>query len=356
VKSERDLTAVGSRRLSERLRAMREEIPGLTQEGLAGVFGGKVSMVSMYETARRIPPERRLTAYARLFATTRSFAQAPPHLIAPEDLTDEERQRFHELERDLLDLRDEASRTDDGLRSSPVPRRRVFLFKDGVPITVICADVPKAEQPSHASSTNLNYVRAASFADLDAVIDVFGHLRAENPGEDVRIRAATELKAPGLGGHLVLIGGRYLNEATRWLSDQVGLPVQQRTVENEELFVVEGDPEEPEFRYKRGDDDLLVEDVGLFVRTPNPHAPAYTLTICSGITTRGVRGAVQCFADRELRGRNERYLATRFRDQTSFGLMFKVAVLPMSGESLAPDLSKPETRLFEWVDDKVEPG
>jgi transcriptional regulator with XRE-family HTH domain len=352
VKSERDLT--GSR-LSERLRAMREEVPGLTQEDLAGVFGGKVSMVSMYETARRIPPERRLTAYARLFATTRSFAQAPPQLIAPEDLTDEENQRFQELERELLGLRSEARKTDDGLRSSLGPSR-VFLFNGGAPITVVCADVPVEQRPSHASFKDLNYVRAASFADLDAVLDIFGHLRAENPAEDVRIRAAGELKKEEMSGHLVLIGGSVFNEATEWLSDRAGLPVKQRRVEGEEIFVVESDPEEHEFRIERGDDDLLVEDVGLFARTPNPQDPKYTLTICSGITTRGVRGAVQCFADSGLRGRNERYIASRFRDRTSFGLLFKVAVLPMSGESLAPDLSKDETRLLEWVDDEVEQG
>jgi transcriptional regulator with XRE-family HTH domain len=347
---------VGSR-LSERLRGLREGSPGLTQKQLARVLGGEGTMVSMWETGRRVPPTDRLTAYARLFAAQRSFTgSGPPRLIDDEDLSEEERRRFEELERELLDLRDEAQRSGDGSRLDLVPQSSVFGFSDGTIVTIICADVPQAERPKFADITDLNYVRASSFADLDAVIDAFGHLRAENPNQEVRIRAASELKKEEMKGHLVVIGGRAWNEATRWFSDRVGLPVKQRRREqDEDVFVVKDDDTEHEFGIERGDDKLLTQDVGLFARTPNPQDPSNTLTICSGITTRGVRGVVQCFSDPGLRRLNEFYVATRFDHQTSFGLLFKVEVYK-SGESLAPDLSLPETRLFEWVNDEAGPG
>lgn len=347
VKGERDLNAVGAR-LSERLRELREQ-HGLTQRQLAGVLHGEGTMVSMWETARRLPPEDRLMAYARLFATPRSFsAKGPPRLIDDEDMTEEERRRFEELERELLDLREEAQRSGDGTRVDPAPQSRVFRFNDGAPVTIVCADVPEAERPSYAAPTNLNYVRASAFADLDALLDLFGHLRAENPTEQVRIRASGELKKEEMSGHLVLLGGSVWNEATAWLSQQIGLPLKQDTVDGEEILVLDQNQKPQQFRVRR-DGNVLLEDVGVFVRAPNPQAPQYTITMCNGITTRGVRGAVQCFADYQLRWRNEEYMATRFAGHASYGIVVRVEVLPMSGEPLTPDLTKARTRLYEWI-------
>jgi transcriptional regulator with XRE-family HTH domain len=349
VRDERDLATMGSR-LSDRLRSLRED-RGLTQRQLGTVLGGEGTMVSMWETSKRVPPEDRLRVYARLFAINRSFSgQASPQLIDDDDLTEEERRSLEVLERELLSLRDEAQRSED----EPIPSARVFRFSDTAPVTVVCADVPEEERPPYAARTDLNYVRASSFADLDALLDLYGHLRAENPDKDVRIRAAGDLKQEELRGHLVLLGGSVFNEATRWLSDQLSLPVKD-SVNGEEAFVVEQGHERHKFTMTR-QGQMLLEDVGVFARAPNPQAPDYTITICNGITTRGVRGAVLCFSDRNLRSRNEQYVARRFAGSSSFGVVLRVTVLPMSGESLAPDLRKADTRLFEWADGEPGPG
>jgi transcriptional regulator with XRE-family HTH domain len=355
VRGERDLAAVGSP-LGERLRSLREEA-GLTQKELAVVLGGEGgTMVSMWETARRFPPDDRLMMYARLFATQRSFSgKGPPRLIDDEDMTEEERRRFEQLERELLGLRDEARRGSDGSRTDPAPTSRVFLFNDGAPITVVCADVPESQRPTYAVPTDLNFVRASAFADLDALLDLFGHLRAENPIEQVRIRASGELKKEEMSGHLVLLGGSVWNEATAWLSDQIGLPLRQETVDAEETLVLVQDQKPRQFRTRR-DGNLLREDVGVFVRAPNPQAPQHTITICNGITTRGVRGVVQCFADYQLRWRNEDFMATRFAGRASYGIVVRVEVLPMSGEPLTPDLTRSRTRLYEWANGDTGPG
>jgi transcriptional regulator with XRE-family HTH domain len=355
VRGERDLAAVGTS-LGERLRSLREEA-GLTQKQLAEMLGGEGgTMVSMWETARRFPPDDRLTSYARLFSTQRSFSgKGPPRLIDDKDMTEEEQRRFQELERELLGLREEARKGGDGIRTDPVPRSRAFLFNDGAPITVVCADVPAEQRPSYSVPTDLNFVRASSFADLDALLDLFGHLRAENPTERVRIRASGELKKEEMSGHLVLLGGSVWNEATAWLSEQIGLPLQQETVDGEEILVLKHGQHPREFRIRHAGGALL-EDVGVFVRAPNPQAPQYTITICNGITTRGVRGAVQCFADYQLRGRNEGYMATRFAGHASYGIVVRVEVLPMSGEPLTPDLTKSRNRLYEWANGDTGPG
>jgi hypothetical protein len=64
---------------------------------------------------------------------------------------------------------------------------------------------------------------------------------------------------------------------------------------------------------------------------------------------------VQCFADYDLRDRNEEYMATRFGDMDSYGIVMRVRVSPISGEPLPPDLTKPRTRLYEWTDGEAGP-
>lgn len=348
VKINQDLTASAASRLGERLRALREQAPSsLTQRELAGVLGGSASRISMEENGERLPSSARLARYARLFCTTRSFTDDGLRLLPDTELTEQEIEQLRQLEHELLELR-----MADPLESGQPAR--IWRFTDGAPITIVCADVPKEQRPTYSDPRDLNYVRAASFADLDALLDLFGHLRAENPATTVRIRATVELSREEMGGHLVLLGGVAWNVYTKQLSAQIRLPVRQLP-ERGDVFVTKTDEE---FGAKLDDEGLLVEDVGLFARAPNPKDPAGTLTFCGGVTTRGVRGAVLCFADptlRDLREQNQRFIAERFAGHTSYGFLVKVEVLPFgNGEPTTPDLTKEETRLLEWPQVRAE--
>ena len=108
VKSSSDLQASASR-LGQRLRELRVNAPvQLTQRKLAVLLGASPSTVSMEEKGERLPSPARLTTYARLFSSPRSFA-GEPRVLEKDDLTDEELEMFHELERELRELRTEAS-------------------------------------------------------------------------------------------------------------------------------------------------------------------------------------------------------------------------------------------------------
>ena len=78
----------------------------------------------------------------------------------------------------------------------------------------------------------------------------------------------------------------------------------------------------------------------------NPFQSSRTLTICNGIHSRGVLGAVRCLTDEQVREANERYLADRF-PEGRFAMLVRVPVV--ANETLSPDLQNPETRLYEWV-------
>jgi hypothetical protein len=89
----------------------------------------------------------------------------------------------------------------------------------------------------------------------------------------------------------------------------------------------------------------LIADIGYIARLRNPFKISRTLTICNGIHSRGVFGAVRCLTDASVREENEKYLANRF-PEGDFAMLLRVPL--MTNESLSPDLQNPEAWLFEW--------
>jgi hypothetical protein len=77
-----------------------------------------------------------------------------------------------------------------------------------------------------------------------------------------------------------------------------------------------------------------MEDVGLLARMPNPLNSNRTITMCNGIHSRGVLGAVRALTDAMLRESNEQYIARNF-PETQFGILMRVTVI--EGETLTPD-------------------
>jgi hypothetical protein len=90
----------------------------------------------------------------------------------------------------------------------------------------------------------------------------------------------------------------------------------------------------------------LIADVGYLARLRNPFRVRRTLTICNGIHSRGVYGAVRCLTDAKVREENEKYLADRFPDG-EFAMLLRVPVV--ANETVSPDLQNPDTLLYEWA-------
>jgi hypothetical protein len=351
-------------RLAKRLRGMRESVePNLTQAQLARALSDEarvaVATISSWESPSnpKLPPADRLRTYAQFFCTERSL-DGDPHLVPERELTQDERKRFAELADELLELRD-AVRAQGSPLGSSAGGSYTWDFESGR-ITIICPEAPSDTLPSLASEDDPNYTRMYRYADLDALIELFGHLRASNPEFDVRHRLPSEVVADDLSGHLVLLGGVGWNTITRRLLTTLSeMPIAQfeaPDVKTGEIFRASGPGGKSgvrEFRPQWEEDDegsrRLVEDVALLARLRNPFNHSRTITICNGIHSRGVLGAVRVLTDAAVREQNEAYLATRF-PEGSFALLMRVPVL--NGESISPDLEIAETRLYEWAPDE----
>jgi transcriptional regulator with XRE-family HTH domain len=327
-------------RLARRLRELRErEFGRLTQDELGRALGGDDGLspatISMWENpaSGRLPPPHRLETYAQLFCTARSFEGAA-HLISARELTHGERERLAGLRQELLELREYA---EPGQEPVPERIRPVWQFSDGAPITIVCGLLPADGRPPQADPADLNYVRMARFADLDALVDIYGAVKALNPDSLVILTTAKEMTRVDALNHLVLIGNTELNLAGRWFARHLELPV---TVD--ESGVHRGD----ETYTYTVDDGELIEDVGVFVHGPHPSAPHRRLIMCNGITTRGVRGAAQSFLNPTVRDRNAAWVAHRWPPDATYCVVLRVPVL--NGEPLPQVLEDPATRLHDW--------
>jgi hypothetical protein len=339
-------------RLARALRDLRESTwPGhvLTQSQLAKALSseGRVAAatLSSWESATnpKTPSGARITAYARFFCTPRSL-QGEPHLIPEDQLTPAELDRFRELESQLLEL----------FHAEDREVRRTFQFDAG-PVLVICPNAPTEVQGPLGDVQDPNFTRMRQYGDLDALIELYGHLRAENPTLDVFHRLARDVVSDDLSRHVILLGGIGWNEVTRRFQSAISqVPITQTAVDDlkgGDIFQVETpDRAKPNLFYPEfedlGDGKELISDVGYLARLRNPFKINRTLTICNGIFSRGVFGAVRCLTDASVRDENEKYLADMF-PEGEFAILLRVPVV--TNETLSPDLQNPDSRLCEWA-------
>jgi hypothetical protein len=335
--------------LAGALRRLRESTWSdrvLTQSQLAKALSseGRVApaTLSSWESATnpKTPSAARISAYARFFCTQRSL-EGEPHLIPEDQLTPVEHDRLRQLESQLWEL----------FNPKEPKERRSFQFDIG-PVIVICPTAPPDLQGPLADEQDPNFTKMRQYGDLDALIELYGHLRAENPSLDVFHRTTTAVMADDFSSHVILLGGIGWNKVTaRFQGATSQVPIEQAPVDDLEggdIFKVPA-PDGPQSYYPEyedlGEGKELIADVGYLVRLRNPFQHSRTLTICNGIHSRGVFGAVRCLTDVRVREGNEKYLAERFPDG-EFAILFRVPVV--ENQTLSPDLQDPSARLYEW--------
>jgi hypothetical protein len=341
--------------LALRLRQLRQQWPRLTQDRLAAAFSAEETVaaatVSSWESLKtpKLPPVHRLKAYARFFATARSV-DGEPRLLRLDELTPDEKEACEKLEADLLRLRGDASGEMPEIEQT---FKRSWNFPDNGRVTLVCAQLPSDQIGPFGDPSNPNYTELQTYADIDALIELFGHIRAENPTSLVRSRTPREVERDDLTGHLVLLGGVVWNEITGRLSHMAKLPIKQVEhpgLDSGEIFAAEVDGESrefwPQWRDEGGGKRVLTEDIGLLARVPNPLNASRTLTICNGIHSRGVYAAARTLTDIELRDGNERYISSNFGDARSFGILMSVKVI--ENQTITPDFNTPGVVLYQW--------
>jgi transcriptional regulator with XRE-family HTH domain len=362
-------TTASGRRLASRLRELREAL-GKTQKEIAEELHVSVPTVSSWENtrSRTAVPDERLARYARL--------------LTPHDGDEASEVAAARLESELRALREHAVAGDGDSRFEPGRLGgRFWHFPDQQRVTLVgtplapglLRDIPYAN-PEHP-----NYIRSLYNADIDATIELFGHVRAENPDSEVGFTTTDRVASDELTGHVVVLGAADYrdamvgNQAARWFLERMSLPVRVGEVpggdpEYDRWMVVSVDAEQhprfggsgertfqPIFREAEGTSDSeagtpyrapLDYDLAVLARQPNPLNSQATLTVCMGLFSRGTYGAVRVFTDAQLRKANEAYLYDTFPDPGNFWIILRVPVFGQT--TVTPDLGRTFTRVLEW--------
>jgi hypothetical protein len=341
--------------LAQRLRSLRRnQWPDVrvTQAALAEAFSSEANLaavtVSSWEslTSPKLPPRDRISAYARFFATRRSVEDKPYKLLPMDSLSEQERANYEELSGELLALHNAGRRRAPGVI---ITARRSWNFPDAGPATLICTQFAMDKRSEIADPCDVNFSELLSYADLDALVELHGHIRAENPTMDVFYKAAQNVLADDLSGHVILLGGVAWNNITKRLAGMIDMPVKQVTdpsLTSGEIFVVSTEGRDHKFFPRLEEGQHLMEDVGLLARVPNPLNSNRTLTICNGVHSRGVLGAVRSLTDVRLRESNEGYISENFQSSGAYGILMRVQVI--QGKAMTPDFMIPDTVLYKW--------
>lgn len=342
--------------LARRLRQLREEQweVRVTQRALAQALGVSVPLISSWESQDDpvAPPRQRLAGYATFFATRRSVEQAGSQLLAVTELDESERAVRENLLQELTAMREKAVRVDESAREVSALGGS-WHFADRGPVRIVCTEVPRDQQKPEATPTHptLEYGDLYSFGSIDALFDLYGHIRAANPHSDVGIAKAGELERDDYAMHLVVLGGIDWNPLTRRLQGdpRLDLPVRQVSTGDDpaKAYFETGTGDQARQHWATVHDGELLADVGQFVRAPNPYNRARTLSMCSGLFSLGTYGAVRALTDVRFRDRNENYLRRRFEGQDAFSILMRIDVLD-GDEALTPDWNLASTRLHEW--------
>ncbi|SEF37277.1 hypothetical protein SAMN05421837_113105 [Amycolatopsis pretoriensis] len=241
------------------------------------------------------------------------------------------------------------------LVADPEEAPDIWRFPPDEPVMITCGRIPQSEFGSFAPSDRRDpdYVDLLTYADPDALVHLFGHIRALNPENDVKFATTDELQPVDYTSHLVVIGGSDFNMITRDMFSALHLPVKMSprlpATDWLGMEVVNGDGTQ-RFSPVLGDEygaRILHEDVILFFRGVNPADRRRTITMCAGMYARGTLAAARCLTHPVLGPANQAYLRRTVGANRHFGFIARAIV--MDRMVAAPDLTNPDHRLYEWM-------
>jgi hypothetical protein len=345
--------------LAARLKELREtKFAGvrITQQALGRVLGGdktlSAPLISSWEKGAAVPTKRWLAAYSTFFATERSVEGGELRMLRENELTASERAARDDLKRKLMSLRADATRIAASPSGPGTALGGLWHFRDGRPIRIVSPQVPEEQidtiTPEHPT---LAYGKMYSYSSIDALIELFGHIRAANPRSDVRIRLESELEADDYSAHLVALGGVDWNPLTARTPELLpDFPVRQVSPGDDpgkSYFQIGEDDGALRFGPDLGSDGKILSDAGMFLRTPSPYNLKRTFTLCTAAYSLTTLGVVRALTDAGFRDRNEEYVRERFPRAEVFSILSRILVAD-GHEALTPDWSAPGTVLYEW--------
>jgi hypothetical protein len=214
------------------------------------------------------------------------------------------------------------------------------------PVAIVCAEIPEEMRPEYGKENYRDFLRYATFADVDALIQLMVGFAAS---KHRAVQAYTSSKLPenALSSHILVVGGPAWNKLARSLYFEIGLPIEHRDGGSGNpdpiVDVFTGDIWLPEFL----SDGEVVSDVGFVSQVPSPYEPGRTATIFGGVLTHGVEASVKLFTSSAVREKNWAFVKPLQEPPSQgFCVLFRAKVV--SNNNVSPDLRQPGVMLAAY--------
>lgn len=226
-------------------------------------------------------------------------------------------------------------------RQQLVPENQVGLFtriEPGEAVSIVCAEIPASLRPEYGQPSHRDFLRYATFADVDALIQLMVWFAAAKH-RAVHAYTSQQLPEDAIGSHLLVVGGPAWNTLARSLYREIDLPVEHR----------DGGPGNPDPIIERATGETwlpeilpeggVVSDVGLVAQVRSPYHPERSVTIFGGILTHGVEAGVKVFTSPAVRTQNwDLVRSLQESPGEGFCVVFRSRVF--ANNNVPPDLSE----------------
>jgi len=213
--------------------------------------------------------------------------------------------------------------------SEVVAFSRIWSFYEASSVDLILGRIPHSELSKYSRTSDANYLRYQSVADIDTLIFLngllfkhFPHLKIQDYTADMFRK---EIDCP-----VFLIGGPDWNTVASRYYQADGYDPKIALIP---VYFHEDKKKKIDTIVLRQDGKLIqlgreaigkdVSDIGIFAKFKDPHRRK-PIFVISGLTTSGVLGAAKCFADTEDGLKNCKFITTQDKDLSSFCAVFRV--------------------------------
>jgi len=214
------------------------------------------------------------------------------------------------------------------------------------PVAIVCAEIPEELRPPYAVPSHSNYLRYATFADIDALIQLMVWFAASKH-RTVSSYTSRTIPENALASHLMIVGGPQWNSLARSVYDQINLPIAHN----------DGDPGNSDTLFDRSTGEVwapelrengeIDSDVGFLAQTPSPFYQGRIIILFGGVLTHGVEASVKLCTAEHVWAHNHRVIESlTVHANDGFCLVFRCRVL--SNTNVAPDLMTAGTVLAAY--------
>lgn len=222
-------------------------------------------------------------------------------------------------------------------------------FDASEPTYIVCAEIPRDLRPPYGLPESNDFLRLATFADVDALVDLQIAYAIEK-GRKLLPYTHETVPREALYSNLILVGGPAWNQLVERMMLALDCPFSFK----------DGGPGQPDPIWDRINNRQyspefsgarLIRDIALLIRAPNPFDRNRVVLLCAGILTHGVEGAALALTDERVRTENETWLRNRVGSSAYFAALFCVDVV--NNANMPPRLDRFGTLLAitAWDED-----